>query len=151
MLDVLIVGAMISIEIPVVLAYWQPLLISSVVILVTLVLWMFLGLPVLSFSQDWFELAITHFGVKTGVAAVGYMPAAYRDPEVKTEAGSMLCSGHAVYQCFIGGGLVTSAVPYMIQSQGALTTGLIFTGGVLAVFVVLRLFFWNKNARPEQR
>lgn len=149
-LDVLIVGAMISIEIPVVLAYWQPLLISSVVILVTLVLWMFLVCPYI-FSQDWFELAITHFGVKTGVAAVGYMLLRTADPEVKTEAGSMYALGTPFTSAFIGGGLVTSAVPYMIQSQGALTTGLIFTGGVLAVFVVLRLFFWNKNARPEQR
>ena len=73
------------------------------------------------------------------------------DPEVKTEAGSMYALGTPFTSAFIGGGLVTSAVPYMIQSQGALTTGLIFTGGVLAVFVVLRLFFWNKNARPEQR
>lgn len=148
-LDVLIVGAMASISIPVVLAYRLPLLVTSVVILVTLVLWMFLVCPHI-FSRDWFELSITHYGVKTGVAAVGYMLLRTADPEVKTEAGSMYALGTPFTSAFIGGGLVTSAVPLLIQEKGALLTGLLFTAAFLAVFVVLRLFFWNKNARREQ-
>lgn len=149
-LDILIVGAMASIKVPVVLAYWLPLLVGSVIILVTLLLWMFLVCPHI-FSKDWFELAITHYGVKTGVAAVGYMLLRTADPEVKTEAGSMYALGTPFTSAFIGGGLVTSAVPFLIQSQGSLITGLIFTGLFLAFFAVLRLFFWNKNAKPEQR
>ena len=149
-LDILIVGAMASIKVPVVLAYWLPLLVTSAVILVTLVMWMFFVCPKI-FSQDWFELAITHYGVKTGVAAVGYMLLRTADPEVKTEAGSMYALGTPFTSAFIGGGLVTSAIPLLIDAQGALVTGLIFTGGFLAIFAVLRLFFWNKNARPEQR
>ena len=149
-LDILIVGAMASIRVPVVLAYWLPLLVTSVVILATLVLWMFFVCPHI-FSRDWFELAITHYGVKTGVAAVGYMLLRTADPEVKTEAGSMYALGTPFTSAFIGGGLVTSAIPLLIETQGSLVTGLIFTGGVLAIFVVLRLFFWNKDARPEQR
>lgn len=149
-LDILIVGAMASIKVPVVLAYWLPLLVGSVVILVTLLMWMFFVCPHI-FSRDWFELAITHYGVKTGVAAVGYMLLRTADPEVKTEAGSMYALGTPFTSAFIGGGLVTSAVPLMIQAKGALVTGLIFTGLFLVFFAVLRLFFWNKNVRPEQR
>ena len=149
-LDVLIVGAMASIKVPVVLAYWLPLLVTSVVILVTLVMWMFFVCPHI-FSKDWFELAITHYGVKTGVAAVGYMLLRTADPEVKTDAGTMYALGTPFTSAFIGGGLVTSAIPFLIQSQGALVTGLIFTAAFAAVFLVLRLFFWNKNAKPEQR
>lgn len=149
-LDVLIVGAIASIKVPVILAYWLPLLVTSIVILVTLVMWMFWVCPKI-FSRDWFELSITHYGVKTGVAAVGYMLLRTADPEVKTEAGSMYALGTPFTSAFIGGGLVTSAIPFMIQAQGSLVTGLIFTGAFVAVFAVLRLFFWNKAARPEQR
>ena len=149
-LDILIVGAVASIKVPVVMAYLVPLLVTSAVIIVTLVLWMFLVCPHI-FSRDWFELAITHYGVKTGVAAVGYMLLRTADPEVKTEAGSMYALGTPFTSAFIGGGLVTSAIPLLIEAQGALTVGLIFTGLFLAFFLVLRIFFWNKNARPEQR
>ena len=40
-LEILVVGAMASIKIPVVLAYWAPLLIGSVVIIALMVLWFF--------------------------------------------------------------------------------------------------------------
>ena len=73
------------------------------------------------------------------------------DPKVETEAGTMYALGTPFTSAFIGGGLVTSAVPYLIQSSGALVTGLIFTAGFLVLFVILRLFFWDKGARPEQR
>ena len=149
-LEILIVAAMASINVPVVLAYWFPLLVCTVVILAALVLWMFLVCPHI-FSQSWFELAITHYGVKTGVAAVGYMLLRTVDPKVETEAGTMYALGTPFTSAFIGGGLVTSAVPYLIQSSGALVTGLIFTAGFLVLFVILRLFFWDKGAGPEQR
>lgn len=149
-LEILIVGAMASIKVPVIIKYWFPLLLTSVIILVVLFFWMFKVCPHI-FAHDWFELAITHFGVKTGVAAVGYMLLRTSDPEMKTEAGSLYALGTPFTSAFIGGGLVTSAIPYMIDSMGALKVGLIFLALNIVTFIVLRLFFWDKNAKPEQR
>lgn len=149
-LEVLIVAAMASIKIPVVIKYWLPLLVTSMAILAALLTWMFLVCPHI-FSDNWFELAITHYGVKTGVAAVGYMLLRTVDPKIETDAGTIYALGTPFTSAFIGGGLVTTAVPYLIQYIGALYTGLAFLCANILVFIVLRLFFWNKNAKAVQR
>ena len=56
-LEVLVVGAMASIKIPVVIAYWAPLLITSIVVILLMLLWLFWLSPRI-FSQCWFEQGI---------------------------------------------------------------------------------------------
>lgn len=145
-LEILVVGAMASIKIPVVLAYWLPLLIGSAVILVLMLGWFFWLSPRI-FSDCWFEQGIIRFGAFTGVAAVGYMLLRTADPKMETDAGTIYALGCPFMSPFIGGGLITTAYPYIIQSMGALNTGLIFCGASIAVIIVLRLFFWNKHER----
>ena len=67
------------------------------------------------------------------------------------EAGTIYALGCPLMSPFIGGGLVTTAYPYIIQSLGSMTAGLIFCGASIAILIVLRLLFWNKNAKREQR
>lgn len=143
-LEILVVGAMASIKIPIVLAYWAPLLIGSVVVLALMLVWFFWLSPRI-FSDCWFEQGIIRFGAFTGVAAVGYMLLRTTDPKMETDAGTIYALGCPFMSPFIGGGLVTTAYPYIIQSLGALNTGLIFCGASIAVIIVLRLFFWNKH------
>ena len=143
-LEILVVGAMASIKIPVVLAYWLPLLIGSTVIMVFMLLWFFWLSPRI-FSDCWFEHGIIRYGAFTGVAAIGYMLLRTADPKMETDAGTIYALGCPFMSPFIGGGLVTTAYPYIIQSVGALTTGLIFCGASIAILILLRLFFWNKG------
>lgn len=103
------------------------------------------------FKDCWFELAITQYGVKTGVAAVGYMLLRTCDPKMETEAGSIYALSTPFSSPFIGGGLLTTAIPYLIRSFGSLNTGLLFSAGTVVIFAILRLFFWDKNTHPEQR
>lgn len=149
-LEILVVGAMASIKIPVVLAYWAPLLIGSVVIIALMVVWFFWLSPRV-FQECWFEQGIIRFGAFSGVAAVGYMLLRTADPKMETEAGTIYALDCPLMSPFIGGGLVTTAYPYIIQNLGAMNTGLIFCGGSLAIILVLRIFFWNRNFKKEQR
>ena len=149
-LEILVVGAMASIKIPVVLAYWAPLLIGSVVIIALMVLWFFWLSPRI-FQDCWFEQGIIRFGAFTGVAAVGYMLLRTADPKMETEAGTIYALDCPLMSPFIGGGLVTTAYPYIIQSFGALNTGLIFCAGSIAIILLLRVLFWNRNFKKQQR
>ena len=149
-LEILIVAAMASIQIPVVLAYWLPLLIGSVVIIGLVVVWFFFISPYI-FKDCWFEQGIIRYGAYTGVAAVGYMLLRTCDPKMETNAGSLYALTCPFHSPFIGGGLVTTAYPYIILQFGSLTTGLMLCAGSLAILLVLRLFFWDKNAKKQQR
>ena len=149
-LEILVTCAMASISIPVVLAYWKPLLIGSIVIIALMVLWT-LWLSPRIFNDCWFEQAIIRYGAFCGVAAVGYMLLRCADPKMETDAGTIYALDGPFMSPFIGGGLVTTAYPYIIQSLGSMTAGLIFCGASIAILIVLRLLFWNKNAKREQR
>ena len=149
-LEILVVGAMASIKIPVVLAYWEPLLIGSVVIIALMVVWFFWLSPHI-FQDCWFEQGIIRFGAFTGVAAVGYMLLRTADPKMETEAGTIYALGCPLMSPFIGGGLITTAYPYLIVEMGPLMTGLILCVGSLAIILAMRIFLWNKNAKLEQR
>lgn len=149
-LEILVVGAMASIRVPVVIAYWAPLLITAVTVTLLMLVWFFWLSPRI-FSDNWFEHGIIRFGAFTGVAAVGYMLLRTADPKMETDAGSVYALDGPLMSPFIGGGLVTTAYPYIIRSLGAAMTGLIFCAASLAIIGVLRLFFWNPNFKKEQR
>jgi ESS family glutamate:Na+ symporter len=150
-LEILVVGAMASISIPVVLAYWAPLLIGSIVMLIMMVCFYMFWLSPRVFTENWFEHGIIRFGAFTGVAAVGYMLLRTADPKMETDVGTVYALGCPFMSPFIGGGLVTTAYPMLIKGFGAMTTGLGFCGGALVLLIILRLFFWVKNPQMEQR
>ncbi|MEA4934589.1 MAG: hypothetical protein VB071_13555 [Lawsonibacter sp.] len=149
-LEILVVAAMASIKIPVVLAYWLPLLIGTIVVMAFMLVWFFWVSPHV-FQDCWFEQGIIRYGAFTGVAAVGYMLLRTADPKMETEAGTIYALDCPFMSPFIGGGLVTAAYPYIILNMGALPTGLIFCAASAAILLVLRIAFWNKNAKREQR
>ena len=149
-LEVLVVGAMASIKIPVVIAYWAPLLITSIVVILLMLLWLFWLSPRI-FSQCWFEQGIIRFGAFCGVAAVGYMLLRTSDPKMETDAGTIYALDCPFMSPFIGGGLVTAMYPYLILQMGSLGAGLALCGASIALLVVLRLFFWNKEVKLQQR
>jgi len=149
-LEILVVAAMASISIPVVLSYWAPLLIGSIVIL-AMVVFMFFWLCPRIFTDNWFEHGIIRFGTFTGVAAVGYMLLRIADPKMETDAGQVYALCTPFTSPFTGGGLITAAYPLLIVQFGVLPTGLALCGGALAILLLLRLFFWNSNPKMEQR
>lgn len=149
-LEILIVGAMASIKIPVVIEYLVPILVCSLAVLALMLVWFFWLSPRI-FSECWFEQAIIRYGAFMGVAAVGYMLLRTADPKMETRAGSIYALGCPLMSPFIGGGLVTAMWPQLITSLGVLKFGLVTCGISIAILIVLRIFFWNKNVKMEQR
>lgn len=149
-LEILVVGAMAAIKIPVVVEYWAPLLITSIIIVLLMLVWFFWLSPHI-FRDCWFEQGIIRFGAFCGVAAVGYMLLRTADPKMETDAGSIYALNCPLMSPFIGGGLVTTAYPYIIQSMGALKAGLLLCAASILILILLRVFFWNKNASMQQR
>jgi len=150
-LEILVVGAMASISIPVVLAYWAPLLIGSIVLLIMMVWFYMFWLSPRVFTENWFEHGIIRFGAFTAVAAVGYMLLRTADSKMETDVGTVYALGCPFMSPFIGGGLVTTAYPMLIKQFGAMATGIGFCSGALVLLIILRLFFWVKNPQMEQR
>ena len=150
-LEILVVAAMASISIPVILAYWLPLLVGSIVIIAVMVFFFMLWLSPHVFTDNWFEHGIIRYGAFTGVAAVGYMLLRTTDPKMETDAGTVYALGCPFMSPFIGGGLVTTAYPMLIKNFGVLTTGIGFCLGALLIIAILRGFFWIKNPVLEQR
>lgn len=150
-LEILIAAAMASISIPIVISYWKELLIGYLAIMAS-VLFVFNYLSPRIFPENWFEHGIMRFGAATGVAAVGYMLIRTCDPDMKTDAASMYAISSTFMSPYIGGGLITTAYPYIILALGGLKTGILFTVLAIALIVFLRLAgFWNKNPKLVQR
>lgn len=149
-LEILIVAAMASIKIPVVVAYWAPLLIGSAVVMVIMVIW-FLWLSPHVFRDCWFEQGIIRYGTYTGVAAIGYMLLRTADPKMETEAGTIYALDGPFNSPFIGGGLVTATYPYLVQSLGALKAGLLLCAGSIIIILAMRFTLWIRNPKLEQR
>ena len=109
-----------------------------------MLVWLFWLSPHI-FQECWFEQGIIRYGAFAGVAAVGYMLLRTVDPKMETDAGTIYALGCPLMSPFIGGGLVTTAYPYIINSIGPLAAGLIFCGASIAVLIVLRMTLWNKH------
>lgn len=149
-LEILVVGAIASVSVPVVMAYFVPLLIGSAVVIGMMVAMFFFICPYI-YTDNWFEHSIIRFGAFCGVAAVGYMLLRTADPKMETDAGTVYALATPFMSPFIGGGLITTAYPYMIAQFGALGAGLGLCVAGIAILVVLRFTLWNKNAKLVQR
>jgi len=149
-LEVLVTGAVASISIPVVVAYWAPLLIGAIVIgLLTVFLTLWLSPRI--FQDCWFEQAIIRYGAYTGVAAIGYMLLRCADPKMETSAGTIYALDSPFNSPFIGGGLITAMWPALITAMGALRFGVAACGISVAIFLVLLFALRIKNFRMQQR
>lgn len=143
-LDFLIVGAIASVNVPVVISYFTPLLIQQVTIFLFM-LWATLWLSPRIFKKDWFEHTINIFGTYTGVAAVGLMLLRMSDPDLKSNVLDANAATSPLSTWAIGGGVITSVMPATIAKYGPMPVCLVAVAATLVSFILLRIFFWNRN------
>lgn len=136
-LDFLIVSAVATISIPVVVDYFVPLLIMSIVMLVTMISFFFYFGPRL-FKKDWFEHSIILFGTACGVAAVGYMLLRMVDPKLQSDAFIAYGLRAPFTSPFSGGGLVTASIPLLTISFGALGVGFASIIIMILIFILAK-------------
>lgn len=137
-LDFLVAAAVATISIPVVIDYFFPLLIMSVIMLFIMVFYFFYIGPRL-FKNDWFEHSIIQFGTATGVAAIGYMLLRMVDPKLESDAFIAYGLRAPFSSPFAGGGLVTASIPILTISYGALSVGL--TSILIALAILMTAKF----------
>ncbi|RKQ28682.1 sodium/glutamate symporter [Oceanobacillus halophilus] len=138
-LDFLITAAVATISIPVVLEYFWPLLIITIVTMVMMVCFFFYFGPRL-FQKDWFEHSIILFGTACGVAAIGYMLLRMVDPDLKSDAFIAYGLRAPFSSPFAGGGLVTSLIPVLTVAYGALVVGFGSIAIMIVIFVIAKAF-----------
>lgn len=149
-LDVLVVAAITSIKLSAIADNLIPIILISILAAVSMVFYFYWICPRL-FKEDWFEQGILHFGVNTGVTAVGFMLLRTVDPEMNTIASKAYAIQAPITSPLLGGGLVTALVPSMIVTYGNLKVGIV----CLAIVVVLLLIgkicgCWHKPNRTYQ-
>lgn len=149
-LEILIVSAVASIEVPVVIEYIVPFTILMVVAAVSVLALFFFAGPRM-FGEEWFEQALVNFGSQTGVAAVGLMLLRAVDPDLETRAAKGYAMRAPLFSPFVGGGLVTASLPILAVNYGTITVGLIFLfASALILIAAIATGYWFKGGTKRQ-
>lgn len=138
-LDFLITAAVATISIPIVIKYFWPLFILTIITLFLMIFFFFYFGPRL-FKKDWFEHSIILFGTACGVAAIGYMLLRMVDPDLKSDAFMAYGLRAPFSSPFAGGGLVTSIIPVLTITYGALQVGMVSVVIMVIIFVLAKVF-----------
>ncbi|MDM8101236.1 MULTISPECIES: sodium/glutamate symporter [Oceanobacillus] len=148
-LDFLVLGAVASIQIPIVLEFAVPLAIITI-ITVAVMIWYFYFLGKRFFPKDWFENSIVHYGAYSGVTAIGLMLLRTVDPEMKTDAAKGFALRAPFYSPILGGGLITSIIPVLMLNSSSLIIGVSALGILVLLLVVSKLFgLFEKPQSPQ--
>jgi len=147
-LDFLVLTAIATIQIPVVIKYFIPLMILMVSVAVVMVLITMYVAPKM-LPNDWFERGIAEFGALSGVLAIGLLLLRVADPEFKTSAPEAFAYERPFFSPFVGGGLVTAIMPLMIANMGPGPVLLIWIGVAVFCLVIAKLSGWLNFSRPK--
>ena len=138
------VAAISSIKLSVIVDNAAPMLIISVAALASMLLYVYWLAPRV-FREDWFEQIIVHFGVNTGVTAVGFMLLRVIDPDLKTLGSKAYAIQAPFTSPLLGGGIVTALMPLAIVNYGNMTVGLVSIGVFVVCILVAKIFgCWHK-------
>lgn len=117
--DLLIVAALVSLRLDVVVDHAWGL----ALLLLLACGWTAFTLVVLSRQllprEYWFELGIINYGMATGTTAQGMMLLRMVDPELKTDAAQDYALGAPFSAPFVGGGVLTVMLPFILDRVGA--------------------------------
>lgn len=134
-LELLVAGAVASLNVSVVISYAVPLLIANLAVLAFMLvysLWYARGI----FGDQWFENSMLTFGMYSGVAATGMLLLKVCDPESKSNAMSLYAARAPFCAWAIGGGVITSMAPVWVSQYGAMTVGLVALAGTVVIGVL---------------
>ncbi|MBR4076350.1 MAG: sodium:glutamate symporter, partial [Lentisphaeria bacterium] len=144
-LDYLVVAAVATIQLKVVAANWQPLLILIVAGTVFSVAVILFLAPKL-FREAWFERAIADFGQATGVTATGLILLRTVDPESKTVAAASFGYKQLLHEPVMGGGLWTALALTLVFTLGWFKVW-IFCCIMLLVWAIVAIFIIRNNRK----
>ena len=146
-LDFLVVAAVSSIRLDVIVDHAMSMLLIPIAALASM-LFYFYWLAPRVFSEDWFEQAIVHFGVNTGVTAVGFMLLRVVDPDLETLGSKAYAIQAPFTSPLFGGDIVTALIPMAIATYGNVKVGLVSLAIFAAcILIAMLLGCWHKPDR----
>ncbi len=138
--DLLIATAIASLNIPLLVNDWVPILVLSVTGLTWNLFGMLLSRYI--FSEEWFERSIAEFGNATGVAASGLLLLRLADPLNLTRTLPVFSMKQLLLQPLLSGGLITVVAPLIVLKVGLIEwteiCGVITLVAISLAFVIQR-------------
>ena len=87
--------------------------------------------------EHWFPLALINYGMSTGTTATGFVLLRVVDPELKTTAASDYALAAPLSAPFIGGGILTIALPLVLLERVSIVWPALVIGAVVLVLVLV--------------
>lgn len=136
-LDFLVVAAISSLRLDLFLENIWPFTILMVVGICWIVFCLVFVAPRM-IPGNWFERGITEYGMQTGVTAIGLLLLRLVDPHYKTDTAQAFGFKQIIYEPFLGGGLITATIPFIIISKG-IWWSIIIAGSMMLFFFLLSM------------
>ena len=137
-LELLVTGAVASVNIPVVVKFAVPLIIQQGVMM-AIIFFGHIWYVRHFYGEDWFEYNMLHYGEATGVFATGMLLLKTCDPELKSNALEVLALASPFTDWALGGGVFTAMMPYWVVKYGYLNCTIVTTPLVLILAFVPKL------------
>lgn len=149
-MDILIVSAITTLNITAV----TTLIVPFAILFLSGAVWtafclMFLARKILP-REHWFELGLINYGMSTGTTATGFVLLRLVDPELESGAAEDYALAAPLSSPFIGGGMITVAMPLLVLERVPLSvTAITMTLLVLALIYLGQL--WNYHASKSHQ
>lgn len=142
-MDILVVAAISSLD----LVAIASLLVPFTLLFLGGVIWTAICLLVISRKvlprKHWFELGLINYGMSTGTTATGFVLLRIVDPDLRTAAAEDYALAAPLSAPFIGGGMLTIAMPLLVLERVPIGVTVI----VLSVVVAVLIWYGARVAR----
>ena len=136
-MDLLIVAAVATLNLTTV----ATLLVPFSILFVCGALWTGVCLMVLSRRilphEHWFELGLINYGMSTGTTATGFVLLRLVDPELESGAAEDYALAAPLSSPFIGGGMITIALPLLVLERVPLFATALLTCFVVGILIMI--------------
>lgn len=144
-MDILVVAAIATLNLSAV----ATLIVPFSILLFFGVIWSGICLLVISRwvlpKNHWFELGLINYGMSTGTTATGFVLLRLVDPELESGAAEDYALAAPLSSPFVGGGMLTVALPLLVLERANL--GVIAIGlGLLVISMIMLGRRWNACA-----
>ena len=149
-MDILIVSAITTLNITAV----TTLIVPFAILFLSGAVWtafclMFLARKILP-REHWFELGLINYGMSTGTTATGFVLLRLVDPELESGAAEDYALAAPLSSPFIGGGMITVAMPLLVLERVPLSVTAI-TMTLLVVALIYLGQLWNYYASESHQ
>ncbi|OYP29849.1 sodium/glutamate symporter [Rhodopirellula sp. MGV] len=143
-MEVLVVAAITSLKIETVVTYALPFAILFLFGAIwTAVCLMLISRWVLP-RENWFPLGLINYGMSTGTTATGFVLLRVVDPDLKSTAANDYALAVPISAPFIGGGLLTIALPLLVLERVSIWWPTLIIGAVVLSLIVIGRR-WNRG------